>query len=132
MWFWWFMFVCNMLYSLTMIIGGRVMWKHCPEEYNRHVGYRSGRSVINKDTWHFANENCGKRWYTIGCLMLIPTVLVQIPVYGKDNDAVGSVSLIICIVECAVMLLSMLPTEKALKQTFNEDGTRINPQDPYH
>lgn len=31
MWFWWFMFVCNMVCSLAMIIGGWFMWKHCPK-----------------------------------------------------------------------------------------------------
>ena len=76
------------------------------------------------DTWQFANINCGKRWWKIGWIMLIPTILVQIPFYGKSDDAIGWVGLVICIVECTVLLLSILPTERALKNTFNEDGSR--------
>lgn len=56
--------------------------------------------------------------------MLVPTVLVQIPFYGKSDNAIGWISLAICIVECVVLLVSILPTEKALKKTFNDDGSR--------
>lgn len=124
MWFWWFMFVCNMLYSLTMIIAGWYMWKHYPKRINSVVGYRSRRSQTNMDTWRFAHENCGKRWWKIGWIMLIPTVLVQIPFYGKSDDAIGWAGLIICIVEGTVLVASILPTETELKNTFNDDGSR--------
>lgn len=76
------------------------------------------------DTWIFANENCGKRWWKIGWIMLIPTILVQIPFYGKSDDVIGNISLLLCVIECAVLLGSIFPTEKALKETFHEDGTR--------
>lgn len=101
MWFWWFMFVCNMLYSLLMIIAGRFMWKHYPAEINSIAGYRSSRSMMNKDTWQFANENCGKRWWKIGWM-----------------------GLAIAIVECTILLVSILPTERALKQSFTDEGVR--------
>ena len=116
--------MCNMLYSVAMILGGWFMWKHCPEKINSVVGYRSKRSKLNRETWRFAHENCGKRWWRIGWIMLIPTVLVQIPFYGKDDDTVGYLGLVICIVECTILLLSIIPTEKALKANFTEDGQR--------
>lgn len=124
MFFWWFMFVCNMLYSVAMILGGWFMWKHCPENINSLSGYRSNRSKLNRETWRFANENCGKRWWRIGWMMLLPTLLVQIPFYGKDDDTVGYLGLVICIVECMILLLSIIPTEKALKTNFTDDGQR--------
>lgn len=105
MWFWWFMFACNMLYSLTMIAAGWYMWKHYPKKINSVVGYRSRRSKMNMDTWKFAHENCGKRWWKIGWIMLVPTVLVQIPFYGKSDNEIGWISLAICIVECVVLLV---------------------------
>ena len=74
MFFWWFMFMCNMLYSVAMILGGWFMWKHCPEKINSAAGYRSKRSKLNRETWRFANENCGKCWWRIGWMMLLPTV----------------------------------------------------------
>lgn len=107
-----------------MILGGWFMWKHCPEKINSIGGYRSKRSKLSRETWHFAHENCGKRWWRIGWMMLLPTVLVQIPYYGKSDDAVGHLGLVICITECTILLLSILPTEKALKSNFTEDGQR--------
>lgn len=124
MWFWWLMFVCNMLYSLTMILAGWYMWKHYPKKISDTTGYRSRRSAINMDTWKFANQHCGKRWWKIGWIMLIPTAIVQIPFYGKSDDAVGGLALVICIIECTILVASIIPTEKALKNTFNEDGSR--------
>ncbi len=78
--------------------------------------------MINQDTWKFANENCGKRWWNIGWIMLVPTALIQIPLYGKSHDAIGYLSMVICIVECAILLVSIIPTEKALKAAFTDDG----------
>ena len=124
MWFWWFMFICNMLYSVTMIVAGWFMWKHSPKKINSVVGYRSKRSMINMDTWKFAHENCGKRWWKIGWIMLVPTILIQIPFYGKSDDLIGWIGLGICIVECTILLVSIIPTEKALKEAFTEDGIR--------
>ncbi len=125
MWFWWFMFICNMLYSVTMIVAGWFMWKHSPKKINSVVGYRSKRSMINMDTWKFAHENCGKRWWKIGWIMLVPTILIQIPFYGKSDDLIGWIGLGICIVECTILLFSIIPTERALKEAFTEDGIRV-------
>ena len=120
MWFWWFMFVCNLLYSVTMIGAGWLMWKHCPKKINSWMGYRTRRSMKNQDTWKFANEHCGKRWWKIGWIMLVPTILVQIPFYGKSDDAIGWLGLVICIVECTVLIVSIFPTERALENRFGE------------
>lgn len=122
--FWWFMFFCNMLYSFAMIIGGYFMWKHCPKAINSVCGYRTRRSKTNMGTWKFAHENCGKRWWKIGWIMLVPTILVQIPFYGESDNTIGTLGLIICIIECAILIVSIIPTERALKNTFNDDGTR--------
>ncbi len=130
MWFWWFMFVCNMVCSLAMIIGGWSMWKHCPKKINGLCGYRSSRSRLNQDTWRFAHENCGKRWWKIGWIMLILSILVQIPFYGADDDTIGMLGMILCIVECTILLVSIIPTERALKKNFNDDGSRKEGNEP--
>ena len=51
--------------------------------------------------------------------------MYRICLLGGDG-VIGWAGLVICVVECVVMLVSILPTEKALKNTFNEDGTRKN------
>lgn len=44
MWFWIFMFLCNLLIPLFMAGFGRVMLKHPPKEINNFVGYRTAMS----------------------------------------------------------------------------------------
>ena len=51
MWFWWVMLFCDLLIPVTMLIGGRAMWKHCPNSINGLFGYRTHRSMKNMDTW---------------------------------------------------------------------------------
>ena len=53
MWFWWFMFCCDILIPVTMIACGWMMWKYCPKNINGLVGYRTSRSMRNMDTWKF-------------------------------------------------------------------------------
>ncbi len=38
MWFWWFIFVCDLLIPILMIIAGNMMWKHAPEKINGIIG----------------------------------------------------------------------------------------------
>lgn len=79
-----------------MIVVGRMSWKHCPKNINSLIGYRTTRSMKSMDTWKFAHEYCGKLWWKLGWLIMILTALI----------------------------ISIYPTEKALKEHFNDDGTR--------
>ena len=107
-----------------MIGFGRIMWKHTPKDINYIFGYRTTRSMKNEDTWRFAHEYCGRLWWRIGLIMLIPTVLVHIPFYNSSKDTIGIVATIVMTVQLIVLIASIFPTEIALKKAFNDDGTR--------
>ena len=124
MWFWWFMFVCNLLIPVLMIVCGKMMWKHSPKNINGIIGYRTTRSMKNMDTWRFAHDYCGKLWWKIGCVMIIPSALIHIPLYHSDKNTIGFAGLILVTIQCFIMVGSIYPTEKALKIYFNDDGTR--------
>lgn len=124
MWFWWFMFVCNLLIPVILIIAGRMMWKRCPKKINTVYGYRTKRSMKNMDTWRFAHNYCGKLWWKIGWFSLFPSVVVQIPFFERSEDVIGIVGGIICMIQVVILIASIFPTEAALKKTFNDDGTR--------
>lgn len=116
MWFWWFMFICDFIVPAAMILGGRMMWKYPPKSINGMVGYRTRRSMKNKETWKFAQEYCGRLWWKIGWLMSIPSALVHIPFYGKSEGMVGILGGIVCTLECVVMISTIYFVEKALKR----------------
>lgn len=124
MWFWWFMFVSNMLMPVILLIGGRMMWKHCPKEINSVIGYRTKRSMKNMDTWKFAHEYCGKLWWRMGLLLLFPSILVQLPFVHSSEEIIGTVGIVICTVQVILLVASIFPTERALKRTFTDEGVR--------
>ena len=120
MWFWIFMFFSNMLVPLVMIGAGRMMWKQCPGKINRVYGYRTKHSMKNMDTWKFAHEYCGKLWWKIGWIMLIVSIVVQIPFVHSSEDVIGKLGVVLCVVQLIVLLGSIIPTEIALKKKFFE------------
>lgn len=124
MWFWWFMFVCDLLIPVLMIGVGRMMWKHSPENINGIIGYRTKMSMRNLDTWKFAHDYCGRLWWKIGWVMLVPSVIVHFPFYSSTENEVGIVGGILCTVQCVVLIASILPTEWALKRNFTSEGMR--------
>lgn len=124
MWFWWLIVICDLLVPVIMLIAGRMMWKRCPKEINGLIGYRTARSMKNMDTWRFAHEYCGKLWWKIGLIMVVPTILIHIPFYHCDETTVGIVGGIIAAIQCIIMLASIVLTEHTLKMAFNNDGTR--------
>ena len=124
MWFWWFILVCDLLVPFTMLIAGRMMWKHCPKNINGIMGYRTIRSMKNMDTWKFAHAYCGRLWWKLGVIMLIPSVLIHIPFYQSNEKTIGLIGGILITIQCIVLIMAIFPTESALKRTFNDDGTR--------
>ncbi len=120
----WFIFVCDIIIPLMMMVAGYIMWKHTPKKINNFIGYRTSRSMQNTDTWKFAHEHCGKRWFVIGLVMLLPSIAVHIPFYNSTEDTLGVVCIIAMAIQLIALLASIFPTEKALKNTFNDDGTR--------
>ncbi|MBE5960957.1 MAG: SdpI family protein [Lachnospiraceae bacterium] len=122
--FWIFMFCCNLLIPLTMIIGGRIMLKHPPKKINGISGYRTSRSMRNMDTWHFAHETCGRLWWKTGWLILFPSIIIQLPLIRTSDNLIGIAGLLLVTIQCILLIASIFPVEKALKSKFNEDGSR--------
>ena len=56
-------------------------------------------------------------WFILICDCLIPF-------YGASDDTIGISSIIIIVIQLVFLIGSIFPTEKSLKNNFNEDGTR--------
>ena len=124
MWLWWFWLICDLLIPFVMIAVGRMSWKHCPKNINSLIGYRTTRSMKSMDTWKFAHEYCGKLWWKLGWLIMILTALMHIPLYQSNDNMIGIAGVVLITIQCTVLIISIYPTEKALKEHFNDDGTR--------
>ena len=124
MWFWWLMLACNIIVPFITIFTGWFMWKRPPKEINRIIGYRTKRSMYNNDTWKFAHNFCGKRWWIMGWIILGISVAVLIPFIHSTYLTIGIAVLVSVAVQCLILVLSMIPTEIALKKTFFDNDTR--------
>ncbi len=129
MWFWWFMLCCDLLVPVCMVLVGWMMWKHCPKNINGIMGYRTSMSMKNMDTWKFAHKYCGKLWWKIGWIMLVPSMIIHFPIYTASEDVIGIVGGVLVTIQMIVLIGSIFPTEKALKKEFNSDGTRRSVED---
>ncbi len=123
--FWWFLFACDLLIPVLMIVFGRLLWKHPPAGINMVYGYRTKRAMQNADTWLFAQEYCGRLWWKIGWVMLGLSALLHLPLYRASQGTLGRFASVLDFVQCIVLIVSALPTEQALKKNFNDRGERI-------
>lgn len=56
--------------------------------------------------------------------MLILSALIFIPLYQSDNNVIEIAGVVLITIQCIILIVSIYPTEKALKGHFNDDGTR--------
>ena len=122
--FWIFMLIMDLLLPFTMIGFGRYFMKKAPKEINSLFGYRTSMSMKNKDTWEFAHKYSGKVWYVCGMFMLPVTVIFMLSVIGENKDCVGSIGVIINVVQLIPLIGAIIPTEIALRKNFDKNGTR--------
>jgi len=122
--FWIFMLIMDLLIPFTMIGFGKAFVNKPPKSINYLFGYRTTMSMKNKDTWEFAHKYCGKLWFKLGVGLLPISILPLLLVFGKDITTIGTIGGIVCCVQIIPLVVSLIPTEIALKKTFDPNGKR--------
>ncbi len=122
--FWIFMLVMTLLTPIIMIVFGRLFLKNAPGKINYSFGYRSSRSMKNKDTWEFAHKYIGRLWYICGVCLLPITVMIMILFLKKGEDTIGTVGAAVCGIQMMPLVGAIYPTEKALQKAFDKNGHR--------
>ena len=124
--FWIFMLAMNLLFPLIMIVIGRYFMKKSPKEINYIFGYRTNMSMKNKDTWDFAHNYFGKLWFRLGWLLIPISVIPMLFVIGKGEDIIGTVGMVVMVIDLILLIVPIFPTERALKKIFDKDGNKRN------
>ena len=122
--FWIFMLIMVLLIPLTMIFFGWLLFRKTPKEINYVYGYRTKRSMMNEETWRFANQYFGKVWYLCGLISVPLSVIAIALVFGKGPGTVGMVGGIITMLQMLPLIGAIVPTESELKKNFDENGKR--------
>lgn len=120
--FWVFMFCCDLLIPIIMIIAGNSMRLGKFKTINSIVGYRTRRSMKNQQTWDYAHRECGLLWRRWGSTMLVLTVIAMLLFMGEDTDHIGVVGSVITVLQMIPLFLSIVIVEKKLREKFDENG----------
>ena len=118
------MLLTSLLIPVIMLVFGWIFHRQAPKTINVWYGYRSARSMKNEETWSFAHHHLARTWMLVGAVLLVISVIPMIAVYGKDDDTVSVVSLVLTVIQLIPLIVSLIPTERALKKTFDENGIR--------
>lgn len=122
--FWLFMLFIDLICPFTMIGFGKLFMNWAPQNINSAFGYRTRMSSLNLDTWKFAHKYIGKIWYITGLITLIPSIIVMIALFGKSNDTVETVGVIVEAIQIVLLVVTIFPTEIALRKNFDKNGKR--------
>ncbi|MEA4964230.1 MAG: SdpI family protein [Oscillospiraceae bacterium] len=122
--FWIFMAIMALLAPGIMIGFGAYSYRHAPDQINAVFGYRTTRSMKNKDTWDFAHHECGRLWKQLGWLLAPLSLAAMLFSLGKSTEYIGYFGIAVMGVQLVVMIGSIFSVESALKRTFDQNGQR--------
>ena len=120
-------YVMTLLIPLLMLATGLVFSRRTPKSINYLIGYRTRRSMINQETWNFANRTMGRIWITWSLLLLIPSGLVLFFLKTRVEQNLETWIVALTLVQLAVLILSIFPVERALKAKFDDKGRPRKP-----
>lgn len=116
--FWCFLLVMLSLLPGVMLFFGNEFLRR-PGAINGGYGYRTKRSMASQEAWDFAHHTCGKLWKKLGRWMLPLSFLAMLPALGFSVEGMGIWCLGLMGIQLVVMLGTIVPVERALKQNFD-------------
>ena len=120
--FWWFMLAMELLIPGVMILFGLLFRRWAPKRINPIFGYRTARSMKNRQTWEFAHHHCGKVWLIAGSALVPVSAAVMLLLIGQPEDIIGIWGCVLCGFQTLVLIASIFPTEIALRKHFDQNG----------
>lgn len=109
---------------LLLIVIGKIYEKYPSKEPNIAIGFRTKLSMMNKETWDYAQRLFPKVWISLGRTLLPLSLIILFLLYSEDKDYTGNLALILMLVQVVLMLGSILYVNLKLKKAFNSDGSR--------
>ena len=113
-----------LLIPAIMIFFGAFYSRFEPGEINSVIGYRTKRSMKNRDTWEFAHKCFAKYWLWVGTIMLPLSAIPMFFMANASMDVIG-IALVVAMTLQLIPLMCCIPyTEARLKRAFDENGMR--------
>lgn len=122
--FWLFILAMEMLIPGSMVLLGRSFANNPPGEINSGYGYRTARSMRNRETWEFAQRYSGRFWVRAGRPVLAVSLVWMALLFGREVDTVAHLGLLLTGLQMVPFLAVIPATERALKQEFDDFGRK--------
>ena len=122
--YWIFMLVMSLLIPATMLFYGWMFLKAPPENISSSYGYRSPRSMKNRETWQFAHAYCGRLWFRTSWGVLAVSILWVVFTVRGSVDEMGFSTCILVGLQMIPFLAAIPLTERALKREFDDLGRK--------
>lgn len=121
---WFFMLFIAIVLPFIMFMSSFYFVAGGPKNINNIFGYRTGLSMINKDTWIFAHEYCGKLWLKVSIAFILASIVIMLCLIKTDQRVFVAVGFVIFIAEFVTLFFTINKTEKALADNFDIKGNR--------
>ena len=121
---WFFMLFIAIVLPFIMFMSSFYFIAGGPKNINNIFGYRTGWSMINKDTWIFDHEYCGKMWLKVGIIFILASIVIMLCLIKTDQRVFVAVGFVIFIAEFVTLFFTISKTEKALADNFDIKGNR--------
>ncbi len=113
------------LVPLVQLVAGLLMWLRPPARINPIYGYRTKLSMKNEDTWAFAHRHCGRLWTFVGLGLLLLSAAVAVWALARGGTELTLTEMLLLCGQVVALLLSIVPTEVAMRRTFDRKGRRL-------
>ena len=117
---WIFSFLSAQLIPVIILASGYYYKNHVPKTMKS--GYRTARSTRSRETWVFAHRMLGRLWRPLGWVLLTVSFFGMFAVLIINKDALEKATSVLTVVQAVAMVGSLIPVERALKQSFDENG----------
>ena len=113
----------SLLIPLVMVVAGIFFRNGIPHKVNWWAGYRTSMACKNQDTWVFAHKYLAKLWIPIGIIFMLLSIGTVI--FTQRGTFTYETWLWIMGAQfLAFLLVTFIPTETALRKTFDKQGNR--------
>ena len=117
---WILSFLSAQVIPVTVLAAGYYYKNRVPKTMK--TGYRTARSTRSRETWVFAHRMLGRLWRPLGWVLLTVSFFGMFAVLIINKDALEKATSVLAIAQAVVMVGSLIPVERALKQNFDENG----------
>ena len=117
---WILSFLSAQVIPVTILAAGYYYKNRVPKTMKS--GYRTARSTRSRESWVYAHRMLGRLWRPLGWVLLTVSFFGMFAVLIINKDALEKATSVLAIAQTVVMVGSLIPVERALKQNFDENG----------